>query len=262
MLLAQVTAMVAVGVPFPGATPGQAALAGPRKLEVDGLAFIESPGSPHYWLVNDKGYVVRGFPRDANSQAIKEWREGKSLQVGYTAPDPRATVTPVPMLGPVTNWLDVVAMGMRFAMQPKAARVSGEKGLLVLFLSSYGPADHLYVQRLNIVYEAASKVGVSILGLFPGKGETKASVARFTVLHKLGFSCALDAGNAYADAFRASRTPEAFLLDAQMKVVYGGAIDDSTYGGETARNYLLNAIRDFAESGSKGTEHARVRYPY
>ena len=257
MFVAQAVAAIAIGLSYPGGQKGAAFLAGPHPLPVEGLGFVKAE-TDAYWLVNSKGYVVKRFARDVESGEVRTWLGGASLPIGESSPDPRRTVVSLPQLQPVRSWMDVVGLGMRFAMQKPQAGSAADKGLLVLFLSSYGPADHLYTERLNSVHAEAEKVGIKVVALFSGKEETKATVARFAALHVLKFNCAIDSGNAYADAFRATRTPEAFLLSKEMRVVYSGAIDDSTFGGETARPYLLNAIREYATGREVKTAATRV----
>ncbi len=248
MILAQVAATLAVGVPFPGPVPaGQAFVAANAPTKVEGLRFVAYPQLKGIWLVNDKGYVLRSFPEGTKPEAIVQWRNGASLPIGYVAPDPRTTVVPLPELTAARSWLDMMAAGIRIATQRPSGPARGEKGLLVLFLSSHGPADHLYAERLVSVGETAESTGISMIALFPGKEESKASVARFAVSRGINFPCAIDMGNAYADAFRATRTPEAFLLDKEFKVVYAGAVDSSTFGGEGTLPYLLNAIKNYGQ---------------
>ena len=243
MLIAQIAAGLAVGMPFAGAQSGQAMLVGSKPIEVPGIPFVSLLSERNTWLVNDKGFVVRSFPPDVNVEEVVSWRRGASLPIGYVAPDPRATVVALPKLLAPRHWVDVIAIGMRLAKPDESNPSRNAKGLLVLFLSTYGPADHLYAERLNEIHKAASDAGIDTLALFPGKAETKSSIVRFSTLMALEFPCALDPGNAYADAYRATRTPEAFLLDSNKRVVYTGAIDTSTFGGESAKPYLLNAVR-------------------
>lgn len=248
MILAQVAATLAVGLPFPGPLPhGQAFVAANSPTKVEGLRFVAFPLLKGIWLVNDKGYVVRSFPEGAKAEEIIDWRKGASLPLGYAAPDPRKTIVPLPQLTAAKSWLDMIAVGIRIARQEPSEPARGEKGLLVLFLSSHGPADHLYSERLVSVAAEAKSHGISVVGLFPGREETKASVARFAVSRSINFPCALDTGNAYADAFRATRTPEAFLLDKEFKVVYAGAVDSSTFGGEGTQAYLINALKNHGQ---------------
>jgi hypothetical protein len=256
MFLAQTVAAIAVGLPYPGGQTGAAFLAGPQRIPVDGLGFVRADSNA-YWLVNSKGYVVKQFAGSVESDEVRLWLEGVSLPVGERAPDPRKTVVSLPKLEAVRTWMDVVGMGMRIAVHKQDAGSAADKGLLVMFLSSYGPVDHLYTERLNLVHAEAEKLGIKLLALFSGKEETIATVARFAALHEFKFACAVDRGNAFADAFRATRTPEVFLLGKGMQVVYTGAIDDSTFGGDAVRPYLLNAIRNYA--GGRGINPTATR---
>ncbi|MEO7454161.1 MAG: redoxin family protein [Fimbriimonadales bacterium] len=255
MLIAQVAAVFAVGMPFPGAIPGSAMLVSSTQMQPPtGVRFVLSAGAQGTWLVNNKGYLIREFAKGAD---IVDWLKGSSLPTGYVAPDPRKTVTPVPIVKSPQSWLDVVAIGMSFAVQKREV-VTTENGLLVLFMSTYGPVDHLYAERINQVGVKAKEAGVSVIALFSGRDENRILVTQFVARHAFGFPCAVDPGNAYADAFRATRTPEAFLLDSKLRVVYAGAIDDNTFGTESATPYLLTAISDFASGQQVRTSATRV----
>lgn len=246
MVFAQIAATLTIGMPF--STDGQIgpALVARAPISVDGLLSVTFAGARNrVWLVNDKGYVTRFWPAGVQPSEIVAWRSGSSLPIGFIAPDPRQTVVPLPRLTAASSWMDMFAAGIRIA-QSKKLDGAGHRGLLVLFLSTQGPADHLYAKRLSLAAETAEKAKIGVVGLFSGKSETKASVARFIVNREISFPCAIDAGNAYADAFRATRTPEAFLLDDKLRVVYTGAIDSNTYGSEGTTAYLQNAVTDFA----------------
>lgn len=245
MILAQVAAMLAVGMPFPGKHLGPF-IAAAKPIEVSGIkTLVDEAARGRVWLVNDKGYVTHSWPEKVPPEEIVAWQQGASLPVGSTAVDPRLTVVPLPRLSAAYSWLDMFAAGIKLA---KAERMGpkGGRGLLVLFLSTYGPADHLYIERINQIAETAAAADITTLGLFSGKSESRAALARFTVGLTIKFPCAIDPGNAFADAYRATRTPEAFLMDSQMRVVYAGAIDSSTFGGEGTIQYLQNAMRDFS----------------
>ena len=56
---------------------------------------------------------------------------------------------------------------------------------------------------------------------------------------------AVDKNNELADAFGANRTPECFLFDKDLKLVYHGAIDDNpSDAGNVKRNHLQEAITE------------------
>lgn len=250
MLIAQVAATLTIGMPFPGDRPQEEFLVSQVPITAGNLRSVrDAAAGNRVWLINDKGYATRSWPGGVSPDEILAWRSGSSLPAAFIAPDPRKTVVPLPKLSAAHSWLDMFAAGIRIAQSTKLDG-SGQRGLLILFLSSQGPADHLYSERLSSAAEAAEKAKIGVIGLFPGKFETKASIARFVLSRAIGFPCGLDAGNAYADAFRASRTPEAFLLDDKLRVVYAGAINSNTFGSEDTTTYLLNAISDLA-SGVK-----------
>ena len=53
----------------------------------------------------------------------------------------------------------------------------------------------------------------------------------------------MDATSEVAKAFGAARTPEAFLFDAQGKLVYHGAVDDNVESAEkVSKTYLKDAL--------------------
>jgi len=51
-----------------------------------------------------------------------------------------------------------------------------------------------------------------------------------------------DEGNAVADLFGATRTPEIFILDKNLNVLYHGRIDDNKNESEVTTNDLKNAL--------------------
>jgi hypothetical protein len=196
-------------------------------------------------LVNSKGRITKiwavGGPKLAGF--VTGWRSGRSLGIGASPPDPRAHVAALPKLAPPTSSFELLAhtLRLRFTV-PGVSSDSG--GLLVLFLSTSGAADGLYLERISECAKEAAKAGIGVLGLFPDYDETAAGVSAFGAAAGISFDIALDPGNAFADAYRATRTPEAFLLDADGRLVYTGAIDSSTWPDPSNRPFLMEAIKN------------------
>ena len=64
---------------------------------------------------------------------------------------------------------------------------------------------------------------------------------------KYNWSYAVDKNNKVADAFGAKRTPEIFLFDKTLKLVYHGAIDDNpSDASAVGRHHLKEAINELA----------------
>ena len=195
-------------------------------------------------LVNDKGRITKiwgvGGPKLAGF--VAGWRSGRSLGIGATPPDPRPHVAALPKLAPPTSPFELLAhtLRLRFAVPGLSSKTGG---LLVLFLSTSGAADGLYLERISECAKEAAKAGIGVLGLFPDYDETAAGVSAFGSAAGISFDIALDPGNAFADAYRATRTPEAFLLDPEGRVSYTGAVDSSTWPDPSNRKFLMEAIK-------------------
>jgi hypothetical protein len=121
----------------------------------------------------------------------------------------------------------------------------------IVFLGVDCPVARLYAPRLR---EMAGRLGlekVRILAVFPDPGDTPAAVATFAGEHRLPFPCVADPGLRLADAVRAMRTPEAFVLDAGRRVQYRGRVDDQYQPGgadrgRPTREDLFEAAREVA----------------
>ncbi len=64
------------------------------------------------------------------------------------------------------------------------------------------------------------------------------------------FPYAHDATQEVARAYGAERTPEVFLLDADRRVAYHGAIDDSHEADGVSASYLREALDALLEGGA------------
>ncbi|MBA3727258.1 MAG: redoxin family protein [Armatimonadetes bacterium] len=98
------------------------------------------------------------------------------------------------------------------------------------------------MERIKLCAASAREANLGVLALFSNYDETAAAVSSFAAVAELAFDIALDPGNAFADAYRATRTPEAFLMDADGKVAYTGAVDSSTWPAAENLPFLMRAI--------------------
>jgi hypothetical protein len=177
-------------------------------------------------LVNPAGRLVRRW-ENVDSRFAEEafaWLTDTSLDIGTNVADPRPSLEEA-------GWL------------PKsAAAQSQQKGLLVLFLATRGPVDAIYIERIRTAASVAKSANISVLGLFPAYDETQGDIDEFMALNKLDFTCCIDPGSCFADVFRATRTPEAFLINSEGKLFYTGSIDSSSWDKDTNQKYLVDAL--------------------
>jgi len=124
------------------------------------------------------------------------------------------------------------------------------KGVVVVFLGTECPIAGQYAARLQSLAAKYADAGITFLAVDSNQQDSLTELAHFARVHKLDIPVLRDAGNKVADQFGAQRTPEAFLLNADRKIVFSGRIDDQfTYGiqrPKVEKSYLTDALDQFA----------------
>ena len=91
-------------------------------------------------------------------------------------------------------------------------------------------------------------VGVIVLNsneAYRNEDDSYEAMQAYAKDQKYNWSYALDKNNEVADAFGAKRTPEIFLFDKTLKLVYHGAIDDNPSDANAVdKHHLKNAINE------------------
>jgi thioredoxin-related protein len=175
--------------------------------------------------------ILFGFLAIA-SLATLAFTSGDPLQIGSTMP--RADV----------KMQDI--SGKEVAMKD----AKKENGILVMFSCNTCPYVVKNQERTLAISKFAteSKVGVIILNSNEAlRADDDSYAAMQTYAKEQGYkwNYVVDKDNQIADAFGANRTPECFLFDKNLKLVYHGAIDNSA-GDATAvtRIHLQEAINE------------------
>ncbi len=97
---------------------------------------------------------------------------------------------------------------------------------VVCFLGTECPLVKLYAERLSAMAVEYRGRDVQFIGINSNRQDSLDDIQRFLSDHKLSFPLVQDSGNRIADLFGAVRTPEVFVLDRGLSVVYSGRIDD------------------------------------
>lgn len=125
-----------------------------------------------------------------------------------------------------------------------------ENGVLVMFSCNTCPYVVKNQERTRAISEYAikMKVGVIILNsneAYRGKEDSFDSMKDYADGQGYKWNYVVDKNHEVADAFGANRTPECFLFDKNLKLVYHGAIDDSPSDVTAVkRNHLQEAINE------------------
>ena len=121
------------------------------------------------------------------------------------------------------------------------------KHCIVVFMGVECPLVKLYATRLQQIQNEFGGDKIEVVGVNSNQQDSIAEMQHFARTYELEFKLLKDPGNRVADQFKASRTPEVFLLNDELRVVYHGAIDDQyTYGvqkSEVKNHYLRDALR-------------------
>lgn len=130
--------------------------------------------------------------------------------------------------------------------------VADNNGLLVIFSCNTCPWVAKWEDRYNELSSLANQNDVGMIALNSNertrdRGEAMEDMRRRAQKQGYNFIYALDKDHIIADAFGATRTPEVFLFDANLELVYHGAIDDNAENGSEANSrYLEEAILTIA----------------
>ena len=101
-----------------------------------------------------------------------------------------------------------------------------KKAVVVVFMGTECPINNAYMPVLAELAKTYANKGVQFLGVNSNSNDTPAQIAGHAQKNHLPFPVLRDPANVVADQFGAMRTPEAFVLDAEGRVLYQGRIDD------------------------------------
>jgi peroxiredoxin/mono/diheme cytochrome c family protein len=104
-----------------------------------------------------------------------------------------------------------------------------KKAFVVLFVDTECPVANLYVPTQIELHRKYAGKGVQFLAINSSSQDSFASVSAYAQERAVPFPVLKDFEQHVADAFGAMRTPEAFVLDANLVIRYRGRIDDQ-YG--------------------------------
>jgi peroxiredoxin len=118
----------------------------------------------------------------------------------------------------------------------------GKKGVVLLFIATRCPVSNAYNERMEKLAQDYRARGVTVIGINSNYTEPSTEVKSHAAEKSLTFTILKDEGNKIADRLGATRTPEAYVLDANNKLVYHGRIDNSQRPEGITSNDLRDAL--------------------
>jgi thioredoxin-related protein len=125
-----------------------------------------------------------------------------------------------------------------------------KNGLLVMFTCNTCPYVVKNQERTRAIckYAMQNNIGVILLNSNEGDrdgGNSLAAMRQYAKTQKYDWYYVVDKNSEIADAFGANRTPENFLFDKNLKLVYHGAIDNNpSDANRVTRQHLKEAVNN------------------
>ena len=118
----------------------------------------------------------------------------------------------------------------------------GAKGAVIIFVATKCPVSNAYNERMEKLAQDYKAKGINVIGINSNVAELAPEIKSHAADSKLSFTILKDTGNKIADKLGATRTPEAYVLDSSMKLVYHGRIDNSQKVEAITANDLRDAM--------------------
>lgn len=128
------------------------------------------------------------------------------------------------------------------------ASLEGKNGTVLIFIAVQCPVSNAYNERMEKLAQDYKAKGINVIGINSNVAEDAAAVKSHAAQNKLTFTILKDPSNKVADRLGATKTPEAYFLDANNKLLYHGRIDNSKDPAGVNANELRDAI-DLTLSG-------------
>jgi peroxiredoxin len=111
-----------------------------------------------------------------------------------------------------------------------------------MFVATQCPVSNAYNSRMAQLYADYKDKGVTFFGVNSNKQESVDEIKEHSKTNKLDFVILKDPGNVIADKFKASFTPEIYVLNGSMEILYHGRIDDNRRESDVKEKDLRSAL--------------------
>ncbi|HKC65509.1 MAG TPA: thioredoxin family protein [Pyrinomonadaceae bacterium] len=125
--------------------------------------------------------------------------------------------------------------------QQSLASLKGEKGTVLIFISSRCPVVKAYNERMEQLAKEYKAKGINFVGINANSNEPLDEVKAHASQHYT-FPVLIDKGNKIADRLGAEHTPEVYFLDANNRLVYHGRIDNNRDQSLISKRELTDAL--------------------
>jgi peroxiredoxin len=123
-----------------------------------------------------------------------------------------------------------------------------------VFLSGSCPICQSYTLPLKALYKKYHPAA-EFVGVFPNDGVSAEDLEAFKKTYAIPFKLLTDSGHVLTKQFKATVTPEVFVVNAKQELIYSGRIDNSFYAVGKRRNVVTtHELEDALSQCTSGHE--------
>ncbi len=116
------------------------------------------------------------------------------------------------------------------------------KAIVLMFIATQCPVSNAYNGRMVTLHKDYASKGVAFVGINANKQEGAEEVKNHATEHGFEFPILKDWNNIIADKLGASVTPEIYVLNSNLEILYHGRIDDSSRENRVMSQDLRTAL--------------------
>lgn len=121
------------------------------------------------------------------------------------------------------------------------------KAIVILFIATECPISNDYNPRMAELYSEYRDKNIAFVGINSNKQESVGDIRTHAKKNDLNFVILKDENNVIADRFKASFTPEIYVLSPDYDLLYHGRIDDSRNAEKIKTSDLKNALDEILD---------------
>ncbi len=140
--------------------------------------------------------------------------------------------------------------------QEASASAEGKKGLVVVFLSAKCPCSNSHIAELKSLRHDYPEF--NFVGVHSNMDETAEVTKAYFTTEALPFAVIQDVNTAIADQYKAFKTPHAFVIQADGKILYQGGVSSSKTFAKAEHKFLREALENIHLGQAVATPEGRT----
>ena len=132
------------------------------------------------------------------------------------------------------------------------------EAIVLMFISTKCPVSNSYNEKMKELYDNYHSKDIEFIGINSNKTEDIDAIKEHAEGHNFKFTILKDWNNVIANKLDAQVTPEIYVLNSDLDVLYHGRIDDARGAGPAKNNDLKNALDEILSGKKVAVERTRA----